>query len=482
VSRPGVEIIQRTTPTPRGAPTNTGKAFFVGITEKGSATAPIFINNMGEYITYLGARQTYDTLYDELETFFREGGAEAVVARVIGPTPVTAFKVFNNSTAVATLRIEAKNPGAWGNSLKVGILAGTVSGYRITVTDLSDVLIETSPDLADKAAAIAWSQFSNYVTASDPGTGPGTIPAVVATAALGGVGTDDHTNIVDANWATALAVLSPDLGPGQVLAPSRTTGTGHQQLLDHAAANNRFALLDGVDTTTSATYLAAAATDRALANAKYGMFLAPWVQVPGLTPGTYRDVPPSAFVAGLIARSDLAYSANVPAAGNNGQALFAVAAKATFTDAVREQLNTGGVNVIRNMFSGVRMYGWVTPVDRLVVPAWWNAGNVRLQMKIVALAREVAERHVFKVIDGQGFEYAAFKGDLVGILRPLYDSGDLYGDTPEHAFHVDTSAAINTPALAAAGTLKAVISLRMSPYAELVQIEIVKTAITEAVA
>jgi hypothetical protein len=60
-------------------------------------------------------------------------------------------------------------------------------------------------------------------------------------------------------------------------------------------------------------------------------------------------------------------------------------------------------------------------------------------------------------------------------------AGSLYGDTADEAFSVNVGTQVNTPETIAEGVLKAVISLKMSPAAERVQIEIVKVSNTEAV-
>jgi hypothetical protein len=65
------------------------------------------------------------------------------------------------------------------------------------------------------------------------------------------------------------------------------------------------------------------------------------------------------------------------------------------------------------------------------------------------------------------------------MLTGYYESGGLYGDTPEEAFRVDTS--VNTPETIEAGQLRAVISMRVSPMAELVVIEIVKVPVSQEI-
>ena len=75
-----------------------------------------------------------------------------------------------------------------------------------------------------------------------------------------------------------------------------------------------------------------------------------------------------------------------------------------------------------------------------------------------------------------------FHGDLVSNLMDHWTAGDLYGDTPAQAFIVDTSAAVNTPQTIANLELHAVCQVKMTPFAEYVQIQIVKRQIADNLA
>ena len=75
---------------------------------------------------------------------------------------------------------------------------------------------------------------------------------MTALAALS-AGNDDRANIVDAQWATALAAFAPGLGPGQVSAPGRTTSVAYNQIKTHVEANNRVGILDLPDTPSNTT-------------------------------------------------------------------------------------------------------------------------------------------------------------------------------------------------------------------------------------
>jgi phage tail sheath protein FI len=339
--------------------------------------------------------------------------------------------------------------------------------------------LERSPSLATKADIIAWSQFSNYVTMVDPGTG--VLPAVAAATALSAA-TDDRASIVDAQWLTALNLFNKELGPGQVAAPGQTSSTRLAQLTAHAALYNRDAILDEADTSNVATMTAAVVGARD-GNARFGAMFGPWLQIPGLTSGTFRDVPPSALMLGLIARSDAnSGNPNQAAAGENGIARYVVRAKYDFINADRDTLNDGGVNIIRNMLGGVRAYGFRTLVSPSTYPHLLQLTGQRTVMAIAALGDDIMESFVFDQIDGGGKKFAEVEGAITGVCLPFFNRGALFGATAEEAFFVDTGAAVNTPQTISAGEIRCALALRTSPFAEVVRLTLVKRMITEAVA
>jgi phage tail sheath protein FI len=437
---------------------------------------------MADYTLKLGARVSYGVLYDALDVFFREGGAKAFVSRVVGPAATTGFKNLLDNVAATSLVVSAIGPGAYSTGLKVAVSAGIVdvAKYIITITDVNNIVLETSPEFPDQQSAVDWAKGSNYVRIA---LGASALNPVVAAAAALSAGNDDRASIVDANWATSLARFTKDLGPGNVSYPGRTTAVAHGQLLTHCdTLGIRKTFIDMPDTPTQATLTAVSAPDRATLLGKHGAAFAPWIVVPGIAAGTYRTIPPSALAAGRAAAVDRQFNANVPAAGELGQASYALDVSQPAWDALtRDTLNKAGVNVIRNIYGDVRIYGWRSLADPNTEPQWLDFGNSRLNMQIAALADVIAEQYVLKQLDGQGITVNAFGGALKGMLIPFHTEGALYGVTPDEAFYVDVGPTVNTPTRIANNELRAVISLKMSPFAELVMIEVVKVGLQEGV-
>lgn len=474
--RPGSNVVLLDTPTPVSVPSDTGTWFVVGTSDRGPANAATLILSLDQFTTVFGARQAYSVLYDAVETFFREGGNRCYVGRVVGPTPTTGTRNLLDGSAGVSLTVNAIGPGAWSSSYKVGVVAGNAAGtFQIQVSDASNVVLEQSGDLSNQSAAIAWSAYSSYVRIVLGATALN--PAVVALTALS-AGADDRTNITDTQWANALASFGPALGPGQVSAPGRTSSTAYGQIKTHAEANNRVGLLDAPDSATAATLKAAAAlaTSRFMAQP-----FAPWVIIPGVTVGTVRAVPPSAFIAGLIARNDASYGTNQASAGTAGIARYVTdLSQPDWDDATRTDLNINGINVIRRMLGGVRNYGWRALVNAVSDANWVGFNNARFYMDLYNTLNAIGEGYVFSQIDGQnGTTINKFHGSLGGEMLRRYQQGALFGDTADVAFQVDTGPTVNTLASITAQELHAAVAYKNAPMAEYVLIQISKRLVTQ---
>jgi hypothetical protein len=476
MARPGVAVQLLELPTPVSDQSDTGTWFAVGTTDRGPTNAPTLIQSIDQFNTVYGARQSYSVLYDAVETFFREGGNRVYIGRVVGPAATTGTKTLLDSGAGVSLTVNANGPGAWSANYKVGVVAGTASGsYQIVVADINNVTLEQSGDLLTQGAAVSWSQYSNYVRIV---LGATTLnPAPVAVAALS-AGNDQRATITDNEWAAALATFSGSLGPGQVSSPGRTSSVAYSQIKTHVENNNRVGLLDLPDSATPATVKSAAAG----VTSRFCAAFAPWTVIPGLTVGTVRAVPPSALIAGMIARNDPSLSTNTPSAGNNGISNYCTdLTQPDWDDFTRTDLNNNGCNVIRRLFGGIRNYGWRSLVNPISDPSWINFGNGRLYCDISAELNAIGENYVFNQIDGQnGATINLFNASLNGAMLAHYQAGDLFGDTAADAYSVNTGPTVNTLTTLANNELHAIVTMKMSPFAEYVVIQIVKRQVTQA--
>lgn len=278
----------------------------------------------------------------------------------------------------------------------------------------------------------------------------------------------------------ALAVLTADLGPGQVTAAGyadadRAAVDG--ALLDHAAAANRTALLDGGPANDTVTELVTlAGTLSARANADRGGLFAGTVSVPGVAGSTTtRSVPLTAAVAGLIARGDSRGTVADAPAGERGYFDYVLSVEQTFTDDQRTALTEAGVNIARQTPNGgPQLYGFRgVSADE----TWQFLTNQRLRMSQVARLGARAEQVLFRSIDGEGRLLAELRSLLLAELDADYRAGALFGRTAEDAYDVDVSPAVNRPETIANGEVYATVLARYSPFTELARIDLVKAAV-----
>ena len=500
IYRPGVAVLSRANQAASGVPTDTTVGFIVGEASQGPVGTATQLTSMDQGVSIYGGRlAAAPFLYDGMELFFREGGGTLYVSRLADSAVAAhvAAPAFGTDADLA-----AASPGAFADGYKLDVTAATVGSQQSLVnrpaglvfadeqsttgdpftaqlTDSTGKLLQQSLQIYTTDDLAAWLATQNYATLTEFTPGEA-LTAVSLTLAGGADGTVPVTD-PDA-LGTSLDAFSTELGPGQLWAPGKTDPEMQAALMVHASSHNRVALLDAPQGADVPTLVAYGSALRDQVTDRYASLWAPWVTIPGVAQGTTRTVPWSSVQAGLIARADAAAGhANVAAAGDNGQSFFALDVTQTFSDADRQTLLFAGVNTVRLRYGTVRAYGFrsLSASPGLNSP-WVQFNHGRLNMQIVADSEEIGEEYVFSQIDGRGLTIAAFHGELNGMLGDLFDLGALYGATPDDAYDVNTSPSVNTIETISNGELHAILSVKMSPHAELVEIGIVKVALTEA--
>lgn len=461
------------------AAASTSNGFMVGVCQKGPTDEPIKAISLADAADKIGERLSANPyLYDALDCAFREGASVIYIGRAVGAESDTSEAEAVDASSKKTLRFLAKSPGEWGNNLKVEI---TLSGGKITITvKLSSTVVETSPALDTNAEAVEWGKSSAYVDVVDISAAESAGDAKTQSLTLS-EGKDDVAGVGTTQIENALKILTKDLGPGQVAAPGFTSEAIHKAVLTHAANNNRKPLLDDPVETTKSELVSHATALRG-ATAKHGCLLASWAYVPGLSLGTERKVPSSGIQMGLIARSEgEGNGPNKAAAGKRGRSKYATGLVTLFTDTERGELDEAGVIASIMVRGVVTTYGNVTLVNQTTEPNWKSFSASRLVMGVAAKAEEILESYDFEQIDGHGYIFKKLQGDLSGgACMPFYLADELYGQTPEEAFFVNTGPDVNTPTSIAAEEIKAQIGIRVSPTASFLEVEVVKVPTTES--
>lgn len=475
-ARPGSTLLDR----------RPGSTYFVaGLTERGDTTKPVLIRSMAEYEALLGARVTYGYLYDDLTTFFAEGGERAYVSRVVGAAATKGTKTLNDRAGapLPTIVLTAKSAGAWSSSMTVEVVDGNVTNTFSIRLYLSGVLVETYADMATPALAVAAINGSSMlVTATDSGSvtvAPNNNPAVLAPAAFS-AGNDDRGSVVSGDYVTALARFGRELGTGFVAIPGFTSAQVGAGIAAHLAAYRRVGGSTVAAGANVATAKAAATALRSTTGAEaLGIFYR-WITVPDGA-GGIRTISPEGYVAAQRARAFRTAGPWRAPAGELAVARYATGTEGTvLTAAEVNDLIEARVNPIRQIGSTTRLYGWRS----LSTDPNYKLLTARDTLNVVAQRAEAAlEQFVYSPVDGAGRLFSAIEQELVGILDPYRAAGGLYerldpddGTLIDPGYVIDTGPAVNTTETLGDDEVRANVALRLSPAAELITITVTKVA------
>lgn len=480
---PGVSSERSDAPPSRSIPIGYGTGFMAGLAKWGPVNEPFRITSLAGYVRRAFDRPSFGFLYDSLETFFREGGGECYIARVVGPAATRASFTFKTG-ANNSITVRAKYEGDEGNKIKAQWVVGDAAPERrLIITHDDRGQLQTSPSFATKLEAIAWAERSNWVVLESEAASAELPDAGASTSLAGGL--DDRANVTDEILVDALGLFPRDLGPGQVAIPGHIGNVVQAGIAAHCIANNRRPVLDAEDDPNIDVAIAQADALRGLpddAETMAGMFW-PWDLIPGLTAASPpRVVPPCARVMGNIASlAAEGKTANVAAAGVRGDAKYVIGlSQPRLSEADRERANDAGVNVSLARWNVVTTYGWRTLADINADENWVDFGNAGLYMQISALLDSIGEGYVHEEIDGERRVFNRLKGDLVGALLPFWrPAGSLYGKTQDQAFLVDTGDEVNNNDTIQAKQINADVGLSMSPRGEMVRFRISKASLAE---
>ena len=388
-----VSVTVNTSPSspPTAGPVS-GRFFIAGQTQKGTTT-PTVIRSMREYIATFGARTGGSSMYDAAELALRSGVAELVVCRAYGPAAAAATITLDTDKITVT----AKSVGAYGNSFTAEYTAATK-----TLDIVTDLGTESYTGATAAALQIA-ANASKTVTVT-----VANLPSTDVSATSLASGADDYSSVV---WATVLAGISADLGPGAIATPGVTHTTTGQALCTHAAATDRLALLTVASGSALSAATSGAATALAYTNSTHAALVWPHVKVPDGT-GSTRTVDPTAFAAGLRARAHAVGIGESALAERYARQVVDVEPEIAVTSSDWVTANAAKVSVVRTVAGVTRLYSWQT-----LAASKSNLLPAQYRDMINALAyggSVILESYVGQ--PGTAATYSAAAGELSGFL------------------------------------------------------------------
>ena len=238
------------------------------------------------------------------------------------------------------------------------------------------------------------------------------------------------------DYIRAVAALDLEPEPAMVACPD-LIGFGDElaqyamvdALVRHCERFRRFAVLDapkGDDAKVLKWRNTAVASS-------YAAVFAPWVQILDLDPRSterYRYVPPSGFVAGVMARTDR--ERGVHKAPGNERVSGIVGLEQQYTQARQEALNPASVNLIRSFPGrGSRVWGARNATDDVT----WRYISVRRLFNFVEVSVDRGTQWVV-FEPNTATTWLRVKASVEGFLDQLWRSGGLAGDRAAQAYRV----------------------------------------------
>lgn len=230
--------------------------------------------------------------------------------------------------------------------------------------------------------------------------------------------------------------LLDDIEPvSQIAAPGYCDADSHAALIRHCESHlARLAVLDAPEQPSRWEALAEPVSQGGLRPEHVALgraaLYAPWLQVEDAVTGQPVWTPPSGLVCGAIARND---TERGPHKAPGNLPLHAVTGlRHTFNDHDQSLLNPAGVNLIRDIHGGIRIWG-----ARSLAPVGseWQLLPVRRLADMILYSvrvglRWTATEYHDAIMRGQ------IRGQVQQFLSRLHERGYLAGHSPERAFFV----------------------------------------------
>jgi hypothetical protein len=452
------------------------KTYFVaGLTERGDTVNPIVCRSFAEFTDLTGVRVTYGSVYDDAQAFFGEAGqtpCRLVLARSVGGAAATGLLSLSDGSSVATLRINAKDAGAWSSNVTVEIVAGSVTNTFTLNIYYKGSLVEKYSNLANPAAAVSALLISGYVRGTDLGSAtvaPGNNPAVLAPTALS-AGTDDRGTVTAATHIASLNRITADFGPGVCAIPGQSYTTVATGLAAHAAANGRIALTHPDVGTSAAAASTAARSIRSTTGGERLAFLYPWIVVPDGAGGT-RTIAPDGFAAGRRAATIDAVGSWQPPAGHYGGAKYAAGVELALTAAQLNSLTDDAVSPIRLSSTGPRIADWRSvsgdEVDYRFLSVMDQLNDIAFQCD------QKLEPFEMLTVDGKGHTLTAIFNEMKSVVAPIAAAGGLFakpdGTPPDPGYRIDVGPGVNSTTSLGLGQVRVAVAVRPPGVAELIR-------------
>lgn len=162
-------------------------------------------------------------------------------------------------------------------------------------------------------------------------------------------------------------------------------------------------------------------------------------------------LPPSPYVTGVALRRYRSEGFQYPPAGTKYQLSDAIGVQIAVNSAQQNLLNPDGCNVLRALpgypTTAIYIWGGRTRINQAVADERkFQFVNTRVIQNVVyGSLRNAFDAQIFSIIDGFGIVFNQIVSIGNSVLNQLYNTGALFGPTPDAAYQVVCDNRINTP-------------------------------------
>lgn len=485
--RPGVYVTESVLPTPvaNAAPSVAAGALVAELPS--GPTDPILVNSWYAFTRIFGNLNRDYLATFAANMFFRAGGRELYVARVVRDDALAASaSILGDGVDVDStlddpfLTFTAKSVGSYGNQLRVTVVENAAGLHDITVLQEAgvegdsddDTILETFRNLTlvhgNQELLDVLNVQSRFISAEWGADATTSLPGTIPTLSLSG-GTDGTTEGA-LDYESALDSLA-NLNRLLVLfSPGNTDETIISAMVAFAESNRSFVVVDTPENLSVAGAVTYAGT---LGSTNHAAVYAPHLWVPDPTSKS-RDaivkVPPSGAVAGVYLATDASQGVFKAPAGTGATVSGVVAVERNYTADELDALNsdTTPVNAIR-IVPGVGPA--VMGARTLNQSAATRYVNVRRSLSF--LNKEMTERLAFALFRNNDSRlWGASRTVLDNFLRGFYLAGGLRGANLSDAYYIKIDAENNTADDRANGIMNVEVGVALQYPAEFIKIKL----------
>lgn len=481
MTRPGVFVTESVLPTPIADQPSSSAAGAMLATLPGGPTGPTLVTSWYQFATLFGGLNNAYPGSFAANLFFRAGGRELYVARLVKSDAEAAAVNIKTSDDSNWLTFTAKAAGTYGNSLRVVVTKNAKNLYDLTVlreagvsSDISDDEVLESfydLDLATFGGATVTntinlrSQYINVAWVS--GSSAKSIATSISTLVLSG-GDDGSSGTLNYSGAlTALGLLNRSL---VVFAPGVTDTTALAGITTFAAANQSFHVIDTASGVVPGDAVTYAGT---LTKSTYAAVYYPHLWVPDPTVPA-RDaitlVPPSGAVVGTILATDATTGVFKAPAGLETAVGGVIALERSLTAANLDTLN-GDVSPV----NAIRIVPGVGPaiMGARTLDQSGSTRYVNIRRSLSYISREAQNRLAFAMFRNNDLTlWNQMKTVLDTFLVGFWGAGGLRGATKDTAYYIKIDSENNTPTDIANGTVNVEIGVALQYPAEFIKVKL----------